>query len=576
MIRRDFVKRTLGAGLVSSLVASTSASTARAAAPTAKRLDSNRRKPRIMYFNDSRHDLVYHYEPPMSKRQFEAPVDELVGTSVEAVCLGLGDGRTVFHDTKVSEVWGDPVDRWSHAVFHRAGQNVRGALDQGVDPLRVCCERAHAKGMLLYPTLLLNQGQRGSSIEEDVRTSKYRLENRHLEIGAKGDLPNFPGKSNLDFKLEAVRSDRFALIEEVIRNYPIDGFELQLNYISPGPYFFHPNEVAAGRPLMTAWLKKVYESLKASDPNRELVLRVPNDIDQGFSLGLDYREWIRQGIVDVLVGETHWGRIDTMADFRPLVEAVKGSDCRAFAAINSIVSSDRLLSATIEMTRATACNYWQQGVDGLYLAQWFAGANWPYRADFYAQLREIDHPDIMAPQDKFYTVMPLGDYGGTRGVPPSEPQPKLPVELKPGQTAKIDVTIADDLMHWDREGVVREVLLRLRIGVNERERVTISLNGKTLPDSSLKKINQMYKMFAPCKRIGGYWFVYKLDRQYWPRQGSNLLEVTLTHRDPDLATGHVRLGDVELETKYLISRNFWADDDPDVGPYEKTGRNSRR
>ena len=136
MIRRDFVKRTLGAGLVSSLVASTSASTARAAAPAAKRQDSNRKKPRIMYFNDSRHDLVYHYEPPMSKRQFEAPVDELVGTSVEAVCLGLGDGRTVFHDTKVSEVWGDPVDRWSHAVFHRAGQNVRGALDQGVDPLR--------------------------------------------------------------------------------------------------------------------------------------------------------------------------------------------------------------------------------------------------------------------------------------------------------------------------------------------------------------------------------------------------------------------------------------------------------
>ena len=132
MIRRDFVKRTLGAGLVSSLAAS--ASTAGAAVPVAKRSGSGRRKPRIMYFNDSRHDLVYHYEPPMSKRQFEAPVDELVGTSVEAVCLGLGDGRTVFHDTKVSEVWGDPVDKWSHAVFHRAGQNVRAALDQGVDP----------------------------------------------------------------------------------------------------------------------------------------------------------------------------------------------------------------------------------------------------------------------------------------------------------------------------------------------------------------------------------------------------------------------------------------------------------
>ncbi len=573
MIRRDFVKSTLGAGVVSSLAAS--ASTAGASAHAAKRRNSGRRKPRILYFNDSRHDLVYHYEPPMSKRQFQAPVDELVGTSVEAVCLGLGDGRTVFHDTRKGEVWGDPVDRWGHAVFHRAYQNVRGALNRGVDPLGVACERAQAKGMLLYPTLLLNQAQRGSSIDEDVRSSKFRFQNRRLEIGAKGDLPNFPGRNNLDFKHEAVRQERFGLIEEVIQEYPIDGFELQLNYISPGPYFFHPNEAAAGRPLMTAWLKRVHEALKASDPDRELVLRVPNDIDQGYSLGLDYREWIRQGIVDVLVGETHWGRIDTMADFRPLVEAVKGSDCRAFAAINSIVSSDRLLSATIEMTRATACNYWQQGIDGLYLAQWFAGANWPYRADFYAQLREIDHPDIMAPKDKFYAVMPKGDYGGNRGVPPSEPEPVLPIELKSGQTVRIDLTIADDLMHWDREGIVREVLLRLRLGVNERERVSISLNGKVLPESSLKKINQMYKMYAPCRRIGGYWFVFKLDRQYWPKQGRNRLEVTLTQRDPAL-TGQVRLGDVELETKYLVSRNFWVDDDPDVGPYEKTGRNSRR
>ena len=95
----------------------------------------------------------------------------------------------------------------------------------------------------------------------------------------------------------------------------------------------------------------------------------------------------------------------------------------------------------------------------------------------------------------------------------------MPIELKPGQTAKIEVTIADDLMHWDREGVVREVLLRLRIGVNERERLAIRLNGKTLPESSLKKINQMYKMYAPCKRIGGYWFVYKLDRPILAQAG---------------------------------------------------------
>ena len=28
------------------------------------------------------------------------------------------------------------------------------------------------------------------------------------------------------------------------------------------------------------------------------------------------------------------------------------------------------------MIRAAACNYWDQGIDGLYLAHWFS--NWPY------------------------------------------------------------------------------------------------------------------------------------------------------------------------------------------------------
>ena len=186
MIRRDFVKSAVALGAVPTLASSKSNIISSMGSTWKKKSAKN--KPRIMYFNDSRHDLVYHYEPPMSKRQFEAPVDELVGTSVEALCLGLGDGRTVFHDTKVSEVWGDPVKKWSHKVFHRAYQNVRGAIDQGIDPLRVACERAHAKGMLLYPTLLVNQGNRGSSVEEDVRSSNFRFQNKHLEIGARGQI----------------------------------------------------------------------------------------------------------------------------------------------------------------------------------------------------------------------------------------------------------------------------------------------------------------------------------------------------------------------------------------------------
>ena len=100
---------------------------------------------------------------------------------------------------------------------------------------------AHEKGLLLYPTLLVqNFGPEMAT----VRCSDFRWENRHLEIGARGDLdPNLPWIDGLDFKHREVQDERFDLIEETLNEYPVDGFELQLNNY---PRYFHPDEVEAG------------------------------------------------------------------------------------------------------------------------------------------------------------------------------------------------------------------------------------------------------------------------------------------------------------------------------------------
>ena len=84
--------------------------------------------------------------------------------------------------------------------------------------------------MLVYPVLLVQQGtgKRGG----DTRASEFRLNHRHLEIGAGGGVDSaFPGFHGLDFKHEAVRRERFALTEETLQRYPVDGIELQLNYM---------------------------------------------------------------------------------------------------------------------------------------------------------------------------------------------------------------------------------------------------------------------------------------------------------------------------------------------------------
>ena len=110
-------------------------------------------------------------------------------------------------------------------------------------------------------------------------------------------------------------------------------------------------------------------------------------------------------------------------------------------------------------------------------------------------------------------------------------------------------------------------MLRLRLaGATETDRVEFRLNGKLLPDSGLIKFNRVYRMRAPRYRVFGYWFIYRLDREYWPVRGKNRVEATLRHRDSDIIPP-LHLRDVEFDIKYLAGKNFAPGQDPDVGPY---------
>ena len=477
----------------------------------------------------------------------------------------MGDGRTVLHDTQVGELWGHNMKKWPHLIFHRAHRNAVALIRQGHDPLRIICDRAHERGLLVYPTLLVQQG--GGERGQDTRCSDFWFDNPHLTIGAAGDLPSgHRGATCMDFKHREVRDERFALIQETLAKYDIDGFELQLNYSLD---YFHPSEIKAGRQIMTDWVRQVYRAVKKSGRQRELAIRVPASVPGCLQLGLDVREWIKQGIVDVLIGQTYSGPElqDQMADFRPLVRAAKGSKCRIHAAIQSHVDSDRLCEANIQMVRAAACNYWAQGIDGLYLAHWFG--NWPYQAAFYEKLRELPYPELMAPKDKQYCVMtPTGRYTDLTDMVEPGVEVQLPAPLEVNKPVPISFTITDDLPRWDRVGRVHEVLLRIRVTeTTERDRLRFRLNGKELPAALQRTINRMYLMNSPRYRVGGYWFVFRLDKAHWLEKGENTLEVTLMKRDREAAPP-IGVRDVELEIKYLMGKNYHRGQDPDLGDYE--------
>ena len=87
--------------------------------------------PRIMFYQDGRHSHIYTYEPPMQKEEYEAVVDELLGTPVDTLVFCLGEGRTMLHDTKAGEFWGHNVDKWPHIIWRRAHQNAKKLIEEG-------------------------------------------------------------------------------------------------------------------------------------------------------------------------------------------------------------------------------------------------------------------------------------------------------------------------------------------------------------------------------------------------------------------------------------------------------------
>jgi len=514
--------------------------------------DSTHALPRLAFYHDGRHPLIYMYEPPIQREEYEQGVDELLGTPVDALMFCLGDGRTVLHDTRVGELWGHNVERWPHLIFRRAHQNARAMIDRGEDPLMVTCERARAKGLPIYPTLLVQQGSgvRG----EDTRGSDFRFDNKALEIGAKtGVNEDWPGHGCLDFSHQEVRDERFRLIEETVQRYPVDGFELQLNY---QPFYFHPDEVTTGRDVMTAWVKRVSEAVHQSGQGRRLTARVPVGVQGCYEIGLDVASWMQQGLVDIVIGQTFSGPelVDCNADYRELVATAKGTDVHVMATLQSLVDSDRLGQGTTEVIRACACNYWEQGVDGLYLGHWFG--NWPYEAEFYEKLRELPHPEVMATRDKYYYV-PTGT--GRYPQPVLEPGARcpLPQGLAEGESVTAPLVVSDNLEHWGGRGRVHEVILRLRLeNITETDELNFRLNGTALPASGLRRINEMYRMNAPRFRTGScYWFVFRLQPPHWPMQGENQIEVELVHREPE-AVPLATLRDVELEIRYLMGKAY--------------------
>ena len=409
------------------------------------------------------------------------PVDEVAGTGVDTLVLGLGYGDVFFHQTKVGRVVGQQKEVWESYIDWRIMRMVEEAAKLGTDQVREVIKRGRELGVTVFPSLKLQDraepgGQRCGRLKWDQKGK--------VCIGEEGRA-----RWAYDYAVEAVREYKLALIEELLGNWAPDGIEL--DFMFGATYFKADEKDAAG--IMTRFIEDIRKLTReyGAKQSREIPImaRVPVEREDGMDMGLDVEAWLAAGSVDYIVGQDECILGDTQAKPDWLPKAANAGGGAAYYRPPRRVYDERVGVPSIDMTRALSQTLHLGGYAGLYHGY----MRWPLHDIEYRFLREAGYPEVSARRPKRYFLQPREGVLGEATTPPNR---LLPAELVEGETVKLGIWIADDVDRARRDGEMRKPILTLRMSFFcIEDDVEFRFNGRVLPWEDAEMIFP-----SPCAR----------------------------------------------------------------------------
>ena len=495
-----------------------------------------------------------------------------------------GDLKADFLDTRTAPLVGTQVDsNWyatcmcgqifSHHTklggFRNDGIPLELVQKYGRDNLEIQTEFVHGHGMEGFWSLRMNDVH-DAHPPGDRRWSDYGLapfKRDHPEY-LFGKLEDWYGEdasrkiwSGMDFSFPQVRDHVVAHIEEVARNYDVDG--LEMDFLRTYPYF---PETRAMKPatdeqleMMTDLVRRVRAIADDAGAKRGrpllVAVRTPFSVEDARFVGLDLERWLREELLDLLIpgggAESHmteafaeiialghrhgvpvypcigWGfcghwsffdqaagRLRTFAEW---IDAMRAEKVYFADGINS-------WQGTVAGWRGAATNLFHAGADGIYTFNgFFAGPEiWD----------EIGDPVTMAGKDKVFGVDRFGGESSIDGVGDrAEPI------LEPGKNLEIHFQVGED----PTIGSITEILLRIYLWEQTRaDELQVKLNGSELTGLTAEG--------PPDESTGGGWLQCNLEPSQM-KQGRNEVALALQRRDPGAAKP-LSLGTVQLHVRY--------------------------
>jgi len=451
-----------------------------------RRSDVARRPRRIIMNNDGCDVLYFPKDQKATIEGFLAKrTTPLAGTQVGTIAFcPTSSGFSHFtHNTKVGTLL--TRSGYEFGILPGTRNIAKELIDQGTDCLQAVIDFGHKHDMEVFWSMRMNDTHDVAHRPDKPYFLFPPLKEQHPDwlVGDPVKRTPFGRWSSVDYARPEIRELAFQFIEEVCRNYDIDGVEL--DFFRHLCYF---QSTALGktasdqeRHVMTDLMRRVRTMTEAVGRDRDrpilISIRVPDSVGYCKDLGFDIERWMHESLVDILI-TTGYFRLNP---WQYSVELGHKYGVQVYACLSDsrVRGETRFRRSSVASYRGRAMNAWADGADGLHLFNYFDpnAAIWS----------ELGEPDLLLTMDKLYFVtvrdgdprsyLARGrDYRNIPVFGPSHPQ-----LLSTRRPVTLPITIGDDLVAAQDRGHRPNVSLHVEVpGIQNPKQLSVALNGVAL------------------------------------------------------------------------------------------------
>jgi len=454
---------------------------------------------RIVYTSD--HANIGHYlmTNSPSADELRRVIDVHAGSGIDIFA------QTVFQKHGVGWFWPKHPghEHWGglNAAFDKIAE-------EGEPPIQVAIDQCHKRGMKFLATFRMADRHSG--------TGKGLANRKDLQIPDVQD-------GGMDYTHAEVRDWVFALADEILQRFDVDGFEFDY---CRWMHVFPRSTARASHPLMTRLVRRMRERLDAESRKRgrRLILgvRVPQTVAECRELGYDIATWVKEGLVDY-IAPSDFFFTSFNARFEDFAALTRPSKCMLYPTVHPKTcwqDQDHFMS--LENYRAAVRNKYAAGADGIsvfnYMYHWVGRTlDYPPGPAMYplalTWLREMRDPRLLGERSRHYLFYPLyaGHWGGiSPGGVPSVSDPtfikndRIVLGRKLGSNGEYRFRICEDLA---QPGPVAEMIVTIAgiVGADKQCPARLQRDGSFKPPAKDKLAFYVNGTVVPAETIKVSW-----------------------------------------------------------------------